>query len=204
VAHAIVQPTRRCEILVEPGHMTESMPDPGPYSHSLTVRRAAAADARAIAEINVAGWQAAYRGLMPEAFLESLSADQRELAWRARLEGGADAGDPAWVAELDGEPVGYLVSGPPRDEDAEPGAVEIYAVYVRPDVWRSGVGRRLIEVATAEWWRRGATSLLLWVLEGNTRARSFYEALGWTADGSTKTYDMGGFTTLEARYRLER
>jgi GNAT superfamily N-acetyltransferase len=184
--------------------MAESMPDPEPNNHLLTVRRATAADARAIAEINVAGWQAAYRGLMPDAFLDLLSVDQRELAWRTRLDSASDAGDPAWVAELDSEPVGYLVGGPPRDRDAEPGAAEIYAVYVRPDVWRSGVGRRLMEVATAEWWRRGAASLLLWVLDGNARARSFYEALGWTADGSSKTYDMGGFTTLEVRYRLER
>jgi GNAT superfamily N-acetyltransferase len=180
------------------------MPHPETDGHSIAIRRATAADARAIAEINVAGWQAAYRGLMPDAFLDSLSVDQRELAWRTRLESGADAGDPAWVAELDGEPVGYLVSGPPRDDDAGPGGAEIYAVYIRPDVWRSGAGRRLMETATAEWWRRGASSLFLWVLDRNTRARSFYEALGWTADGSSKTYDMGGFTTLEARYRLER
>jgi GNAT superfamily N-acetyltransferase len=180
------------------------MPKPEPANQPISIRAATTADARAIAEINVAGWRAAYRGLMPEEFLDSLSVEHRERAWRARLESAMDGRDAAWVAERDGGPIGYLVSGPPRDEDAGPGAAEIYAVYVRPDMWRSGAGRRLMETASAEWWRRGATSLLLWVLEGNGRARSFYEALGWVGDGSSKTYEMGGFTTLEVRYRLRR
>jgi len=180
------------------------MSNPETADRAVAVRRATATDARAIAEINVTGWQAAYRGLMPDAFLDSLSVEHRERAWRARLESGTDAGDPAWVAEIGGEPVGYLVSGTPRDDDAGATAAEIYAVYVRPDTWRSGAGRRLMDTAVDEWWRRGATTLLLWVLEGNRRARAFYEALGWVADGSRKTYDMGGFTTLEVRYRLKR
>jgi ribosomal protein S18 acetylase RimI-like enzyme len=179
------------------------MPKAEPANQPISIRAATTADARAIAEINVAGWRAAYRGLMPEEFLDSLSVEHREIAWRMRLE-GVEAGDPAWVAERDGAPIGYLASGPPRDEDADRDAAEIYAIYVHPGAWRSGAGRRLMETATAEWWRRGASGLLLWVLEDNARARSFYEALGWVGDGSSKTYDMGGFTTLEVRYRLRR
>jgi GNAT superfamily N-acetyltransferase len=171
---------------------------------TIVVRPAGADDARSIAEINVAGWRAAYRGLMPDEFLDSLSVDQRELAWRSRLESGEDAGDPAWVAELNGAPIGYLASGPPRDDDVEASSAEIYAVYVAPDRWRAGAGRRLMETAASEWWRRGATSLRLWVLEGNSGARAFYESLGWVADGSRKSFDMGGFATVEVRYRLAR
>lgn len=168
---------------------------------TLTIRQARVEDARAIAEINVAGWQAAYRGLMPAEFLDRLSIRQRELAWRSRLESHADAGDPAWVAELDGAPVGYLVSGPPRDDDVDPSAAEIYAIYVDPRCWRHGAGRLLMETATAEWRRRGASDLVLWVVEGNSPARTFYEAMGWAPDGSRKDEDMGGFRIVEVRYR---
>ncbi len=64
-----------------------------------SIRRAVPDDARAIAEINVAGWRAAYRGLMPAEFLASLSVDAREAAWRARLESNEDDPATAWVAE---------------------------------------------------------------------------------------------------------
>lgn len=168
-----------------------------------TVRRVRLADARRIAEINVAGWRAAYRGLMPDEFLDSISIDARELAWRSRLEGNEADDEPAWVAERDGKSIGYVVGGPPRDEDVVlPATAEIYAIYVHPAAWRSGAGRALLEAATAEWRRRGATELVLWVLEGNAGARAFYEAMGWQPDGSRKEFDMGGFSTLEVRYRL--
>ena len=164
-------------------------------------RRATPADAHAIAEISVAGWRAAYRGLMPDAYLDSISVFTREIAWQARLEGdGADL-EPAWVAIVDGEVAGYVSSGPPRDDDIPHSAAEIYAIYVHPAKWRSGAGRALLDVATAEWRARGTDALVLWVLEGNARARAFYEAMGWAADDTRKEFDMGGFATVEVRYR---
>ena len=138
---------------------------------------------------------------MPDEFLASLAIDAREIAWRSRLESDEEDLAPAWVAERDGAVVGYLVSGPPRDEDAPPDAAEIYAIYVAPEQWRSGTGRALLGVAGAEWASRGTRTLVLWVFDENARARSFYEALGWTADGSRREIDWGGFTTAEVRYR---
>jgi len=41
------------------------------------------------------------------------------------------------------------------------------------------------------------------VLEGNTRARRFYELAGWIPDGAEKDDDMAGTTIREVRYRRE-
>ena len=40
------------------------------------IRPATEADARTIAEIHVAGWVAAYRGMVPDELLASLSVDE--------------------------------------------------------------------------------------------------------------------------------
>jgi GNAT superfamily N-acetyltransferase len=168
------------------------------------VRRATPADARAIAEITVAGWQAAYRGLMPDEFLDRLSVAAREAGWRTWLENGDDGGDDAWMAEIDGQAVGFVSSGPPRDDDVPAPAAEVYAIYVAPSEWRRGAGRALLEAATAEWWRRGTATLVLWVLEGNGRGRSFYEALGWRPDGNRRDFELGDLAVPEVRYRLVR
>ena len=169
---------------------------------SLAVRRASVADARAIAEIGVRGWQAAYRGILPDDFLAGLSAAAREVAWRSLLESDEAGGAPAWLAERDGCAVGFVASGPPRDSDLPLPAAEIYAIYVLPDGWRSGAGRALMSTAVDHWLARGVTTLVLWVLEANVRGRAFYEALGWEADGTSQPLDMGGFAIREVRYRL--
>jgi hypothetical protein len=83
------------------------------------IRRAHAADAHAIAEIVVRGWQTAYRGILPDDFLAGLSVGAREIAWRMRLESDDDGRDAIWVAEVAGAEIGFVSCGPPRDEDMQ-------------------------------------------------------------------------------------
>jgi GNAT superfamily N-acetyltransferase len=168
----------------------------------LVVRRAVAADAHGIAEIGVRGWQAAYRGVLPDGFLAGLSVTAREIAWQSMLDRD-DAGEaPAWIAERGGRAVGFVASGPPRDEDVPLPGAEIYAIYVNPDSWRSGAGRALLTTAVAYWLERGAMTVVLWVLEANLAGRAFYEALGWEADGRRQQIDFGAFTAPEVRYHI--
>jgi GNAT superfamily N-acetyltransferase len=173
-----------------------------PQPANLRVRRASAADARAIAEIGVKSWQAAYRSLLPDAFLDGLLAGPREAAWRSLLESDEADASPAWLAEREGVAVGYLAGGPPRDEDVPLPGAEVYAIYVLPEAWRGGAGRALLAAGVDHWRRQGAGSLVLWVLEGNAAGRAFYEALGWRPDGARQRVDFGGFSTMEVRYRL--
>jgi GNAT superfamily N-acetyltransferase len=168
---------------------------------TIRVRRATAADARAIAEVTVLGWQAAYRDILADGFLDGLSADAREVGWRAMLEADEDGRTPAWVCEMDGRTVGFLSSGPPRDDDVPLPAAEIYAIYVLPEAWRGGFGRALMSTAVDHWRARGTMTLVLWVFEANTRARTFYEAAGWQPDGGRQTLELGGVSAVEVRYR---
>ena len=169
---------------------------------ALRVRRAGIPDARAIAEIVVAGWRGAYRGLMPDEFLDSLSVAGRETAWREMLARDSEGGLPAWLAQRDGRAVSFVSSGPPRDEDVPLSAAEVYAIYVLPEAWRGGVGRALLETATGHWRARGTGTLVLWVLEGNDPARRFYETMGWRLDGGRQLLEIAGAKLYEVRYRL--
>ncbi len=47
---------------------------------------------------------------------------------------------------------------------------------------------------------QGYRRATLWVLEANQRARRFYEARGWTPDGTSKIDDRGSFQLHEVRY----
>jgi Acetyltransferase (GNAT) family. len=47
----------------------------------------------------------------------------------------------------------------------------------------------------------GCREAILWVLESNQRARRFYEAAGWRADGGHKIDESYGFPMSLVRYR---
>src|SRR6266498_2246427 len=49
--------------------------------------------------------------------------------------------------------------------------------------------------------KAGDGYLTLWVLEGNTRARRFYERAGWRPDGTSSRWERFNVHTL--RYRLD-
>ena len=79
----------------------------------------------------------------------------------------------------------------------------IAALHVLPSFRRHGIGRSLCERALSEARRRGYADLVLWVLEANRRARSFYESLGFRADGETRVFvELAGAAPRELRYRL--
>lgn len=167
---------------------------------SYLVRPIVAADVDAVARLHVAVWQAAYRGLLPAAFLDAISVERRAAMWRQIVERRAP---PALVAEQDGRIVGFVVGGRSRDEDAHVGVTaEIMAIYVAPDRWRSGAGAQLMQAALAVLRNQGFHEVTLWVLRDNTRARRFYELAGFTPDGGEKVDAQGDVLFDEVRYRL--
>jgi ribosomal protein S18 acetylase RimI-like enzyme len=157
-------------------------------------------DAYALAEIHVQAWQVAYRGLLPDSLLDSLSAADRLPRWRERL---AETAARVLVAELDGQAAGWLVIGPQRDTDVDTQRVgEIYAIYVDPTFWRHGCGAALMARARDELQVQGFVEATLWVLRANQRAIRFYEAQGFWADGASKIEtNRDGIAFDEVRYR---
>ena len=161
-------------------------------------RLATPADARRIAELHVPAWRAAYHGLLPDALLASQSVDTRERQWRQWNEGHALR--RIWLAEREGALLGFAATGPSRDRDAATSIGEVYAIYLDPEVIGTGVGRALFAHANETLRALGFTRAMLWVLESNARARRFYEAAGWRADGTRKTETLQGVEVVEVRY----
>jgi GNAT superfamily N-acetyltransferase len=163
-----------------------------------TVRRATVDDARAIAEVHVETWRAAYGHIFPREVLDGLSVDERERLWRASV---PERDTAVFVAEREdeGETVGFASAGASRDEDA-PGVGELYAIYVAPAAWGSGAGQALMAAAVA-WLAERYSEAILWVATDNPRARRFYEKEGWVVDG-TRTDVLRGVQVPETRYRL--
>lgn len=161
----------------------------------ITIRVATTADAQRIAEIKVAGWRAAYRGLMPEDVLASLSKDEQAVKWRRRL---IEHPGRVLVAALGQQVAGYVSAAASRDADpVDPAVGEIYALYVHPDHWRAGVGSALMVAALDTLRRQQFSRVTLWLLADNDPAIRFYQAHGFQADGRGKLEPRGQATLHE-------
>jgi L-amino acid N-acyltransferase YncA len=156
-------------------------------TRSVAIRDATPADARAIATVHVRSWQAAYRGELPDAYLDGLSIDDRHARWVERL-AEPEANARTLVAEEDGRVMGFASLGPSRDEDVPAGTGEVYAIYLLPEWFGRGVGRQLFARANERLRDLGYVRATLWVLATNERSRRFYEAAGWVFDGTESTH----------------
>jgi GNAT superfamily N-acetyltransferase len=168
------------------------------------VRLAGPDDLVTISEIRVQAWQRAYRGIVPQPYLDAMRPEMDARRWRAWLERPADDPRRDYVAERAGQPVGWAATGPYRDDDCpapQPGCGEVYAIYVHPAHWRGGIGRALIARVLADLAAAGQTPVLLWVLAGNTPAAEFYQRVGFAPDGGEHFYEVGGARLAEVRYR---
>lgn len=166
------------------------------------VREASAQDAGAIARVHVRSWQAAYRGLVPDAVLDGLSVEQRERTWRKLLNCDRETAFTI-VAEHDGDVAGFCsVSAPSRDDDAGDRTCEVGAIYVEPGVWRTGVGRALLNTALRRVRGEGWEDATLWVLSENHAARAFYERFGFAPDGAEMQHERSGQREVRLRASL--
>jgi len=165
----------------------------------VTIRPAGEADAAGIAGVHVRSWQEAYAGIVPEAYLAALDAQERAADWTRFLQSGPADHVTTWVAQAGPQIVGFVSLGPSRDEDAARGDREIYSIYLDPGIWGHGVARDLMRTVIGE--AGDHTRLSLWVLAANDRARQFYRRHGFLADGVERYEELGGAELLEVRYR---
>jgi ribosomal protein S18 acetylase RimI-like enzyme len=164
----------------------------------LSIRMASVDDKAEVSRVHVRSWQVAYRGLLPDEYLDQLRPEDRAARYTF------DSDDPnqrsTWVALADEAICGFTSFGVSRDDDL-PDAGEIYAIYVNPDRWGAGAGRLLMAKARSRLGEMGFSEAFLWVLDGNERARRFYEIDQWSPDGMRRQEEVWGITVNEVRHR---
>jgi len=150
-------------------------------------------DAAAIARLHADSWRIAYRGMLSDEYLDGPVFEERLAVWTQRMaergptqytvvadDGGTLAGFAHTYADLDPVWGSYLEN-----------------LHAAPDRKGQGIGTRLM-AETAAWAdvNTASRTLYLFVLEKNTPAQHFYEAVGGEhtddevrtgADGSPNT-----------------
>ena len=134
---------------------------------------------RGKAYVHWKSWQESYPGIVDAGYLARLTLERcEEMAFRWP--------EGIWVAKLDGQVVGFAACGPDREN---PGAGELYALYVLEAFQKRKIGWRLMRFCLEE--RAGCSRVFVWVLTGNDKAIRFYEQVGFRPDGAERTLTLG-------------
>jgi ribosomal protein S18 acetylase RimI-like enzyme len=165
----------------------------------MRIEHASAHDCRAIAEVHVEAWQHAYRDMLPAQYLSSLSIWERQTMWQGLVQHSPER---LFVAKSDEQVLGFVAFGACRDPGAAADCAEIWAVYVKPSAWSSGIGCALWLSAWQQLRDEDYRRVSLWVIEHNLRAIRFYRKAGFVLDTATakQSLDINGTVLAEVRY----
>jgi GNAT superfamily N-acetyltransferase len=175
---------------------TEAGPLQGPM-----LRRATLADAEALAAVGAATFTETFGHLYPPQDLARFLAEAHGLP-RVR----ADLADPhkaIWLAETDGEVVGYALAGPcdlPHP-DVRPTDGELKRLYLFGRAQNGGLGGRLLEAAFAWLLREGPRTLWIGVWSVNLGAQRLYGRHGFVKVGE---YGFPVGETIDREFILRR
>jgi L-amino acid N-acyltransferase YncA len=164
------------------------------------VRPARVDDARAIAEVHVQSWRTTYKGIFPDALLDSLSVDKREQSWRETLALPKPNSVTLVACNVDGSIVGFICGGAERTGRLGYEG-ELYAIYLLQSAQRQRLGTLLVQHFVRELRAQGFGSMAVWVLAANP-FRKFYEALGGKVV-TEQQIERGGHSFTESAYGWE-
>ena len=149
--------------------------------NGMMIRKAEKEDVRQIAEILVEDWQKAYRGIMDDAFLDSMSVDERYEIEGRRYQ--------KYIVAADGsEILGYAWL---EASEEEPADCEVIALYVRYSKRNQGIGKLLMQHAVSHFRETEKKKMIIWCLKENVESRKFYEKAGGK-EFRTGTHNWGG------------
>lgn len=150
---------------------------------SFTIRRAVPADAEVLAELGASTFVETFGHLYkPEDLRHFLDESHSPAAYAKTL---ANPDYALWIAERDGEAIGYAQAGPcglPH-ADVRPGDGELKRLYLRRSRQNGGTGRALMDAAMAWLERDGPRTLWISVWSENTGAQRFYARHGFSFAG---------------------
>lgn len=155
----------------------------------MTIRNMLGSDVPHVKELYAAAWKEGYKGLLPQKYLDELTPEKM----KAIIDEGS------FVA-LDGDTIAAHCHARLASEPEWRGWGEIHTMYTHPDYWRQGFGTAVFQYAEKWLYEQGFDEVYLFVLEGNSRAESFYKSQDFFPNGGTICCEIGGVVVTDNRF----
>jgi RimJ/RimL family protein N-acetyltransferase len=157
----------------------------------ITIRKAMINETYEFASCKIEAWQSAYKGIIPDEYLNSMSVEQHAERYKEWMK---DQNTEYYFVICNNETAGILVLSKCDNED-KPNAGDIIAIYLLKPYWNKGHGRTMMNFAMDRLKQLGYDEVVIWSLEDNIRAKQFYEKFGFVFDGSKVEMNFGELLT---------
>ncbi|MGJ3244951.1 MAG: N-acetyltransferase family protein [Elainellaceae cyanobacterium] len=169
----------------------------------MELRPAQPSDAPAIARVHVETWKTAYRCILSDEFLDTLSYERRARFWRQLLDPSNPRPLPSrHFVYVVGHPteqvIGFASGGSERDRHPVYRG-ELGGIYILEHYQHHGLGKKLVGAIARRLLTYDIQTMLVWVLADNRPARQFYQALGGLLVGD-RMIQIGSASLSEVAY----
>jgi GNAT superfamily N-acetyltransferase len=159
----------------------------------VSVRSAWAADAPAVARLQIKTWRESYAGLLPLEILDTLPVESFASAWEKSIARPTEARQRVLVALERATVRGFAATAPATDGDANPARdAEVTEFVVDADFRNAGHGSRLLHAAVDTLRSDGFARATLWLAPTAEGLRRFLVSQGWAPDGAHRELDLHG------------
>ncbi|RVU54531.1 GNAT family N-acetyltransferase [Anaerosphaera multitolerans] len=162
----------------------------------MKIRKAAIEDIKDISRIHALSWKFAYRGIIPQTYLDELKEDFWVTPFEIWLNNNILT---VLVMIEESSIIGCTAYGKSRDKSLSDWG-EIISIYLLPEYYNKGYGSKLLESAVQDLKQSGFKNIYLWVLKENLRARYFYEKNNWKCNKNEYICEIGGKQLIEISY----
>ena len=144
--------------------------------------------AEEIAAVRIKTWQSAYKGIVPDSFLNSMSVESKVKSYKFGSD--LEPGHYFFAVKSGSKIIGFLYLCKYREADIE-GMGEIGGIYLLPEFHSKGIGAQMMQFSIDFLKGKSYKQIGIWVLEQNEKAISFYKKFGFEIDGCRKEIDLG-------------
>lgn len=168
---------------------------------NIQIRPMTVLDAKEVAVIHTESWQYAYKGIVPQDYLDAIDADKRAVNWAKGIE--EDSNLIRLVAVEEGKILGFACGLNTRDKQNPHMEAELWAIYVSPKEINKKVGSTLFEAFKTSLLEKNMMTMNIWVFKDNHNARKFYEKMGGKLSTYKKIIEIDGEKLAEVSYEYD-
>ncbi|MDO5726137.1 MAG: GNAT family N-acetyltransferase [Tissierellia bacterium] len=165
----------------------------------IEIKRANKEDIKLMSQIHARSWKQAYKGLLPQSYLDQLKEDRWVEIMTKSFENKNFA---AWIALFDGEAAACICAAKSMYRRYT-NDWELISLYALDKFWGKGIGKKLLDTALEHGKTKGFKRAGLWVLDKNERAIKFYENYGMKKINDKIFSEIGGMKTTEIRFVID-
>ena len=142
----------------------------------INIRKAKNSDLNGIIRVNVETWKTAYKGVVPDNYIQGFIIRTQDKRWQKQLMNMIEE-NIFFIAETNKrEIIGFAIGGLERSNNPNYEG-ELMGIYIQKEYQRQGIGKALINKVIGKLIKLKVNTMLVWVLENNPY-RAFYDTLG--------------------------